>query len=188
MSDRDSTSVSEQQRFPIGRFQRREAYTPDERASHIDRLATQPSRLAVSLRGLTARDLTAPYRPGGWTVQQLVHHIADSHLNAYIRIKLGLTEDEPTIKPYDQDAWVALADRRVSPHVSLALLGATHERLVAVLRGMREEDFSRSIIHPENGRMSLDQVVAMYAWHGDHHLAHLDAFRKESGRRETRTT
>jgi hypothetical protein len=169
--------ATELQKFPIGRFVRADAYTDAERAAHIERLATQPSRLAAAVSGFTEHDWIAPYRPGGWSVLQLVHHVADSHANAYIRIKLGLTEEAPTIKPYDQDAWSTLADNALSPLVSLALLDATHTRLDAVLRSMRPEQFARVINHPENGVMTLDQVAAMYAWHGDHHVAHLEAYR-----------
>jgi hypothetical protein len=169
--------ATELQRFPIGRFARREQYSAEERAAFVDRLATQPPRLTAALSGFTEHDYVTPYRPGGWTVLQLVHHVADSHLQAYTRVKLGLTEAQPTIKPYDQDAWVALADSTLSPLVSVALLDGIHTRLVAVLRSMAPEQFARTIHHPENGVMTLDQVVAMYAWHGDHHIAHLEAYR-----------
>jgi hypothetical protein len=171
------SDATELQRFPIGRFERRDQYTATERADHIARLASQPRRLAAAVSGFNEHDHVTPYRPGGWTVLQLVHHVADSHLNAYTRVKLGLTEAQPTIKPYDQDAWVRLADSALSPLISLALFEATHARLDAVLRSMRAEEFTRTILHPENGVMTLDQVVAMYAWHGDHHVAHLEAYR-----------
>lgn len=165
--------------FPIGRFARQDAYTAAERADHVARIGSQPGRLAVALDGLTETDFAATYRPGGWTVGQLVHHIADSHLNAFIRVKLGLTEQEPTIKPYDQDAWAQLPDAMtVSPQVSVALFAATHIRLHAVLQAMTPEQFGRRIMHPENGMMTLDQVAAMYAWHGDHHLAQLSNYRE----------
>lgn len=169
--------------FPIGRFQRQATYTAEERASHGARIAGQPAALAEALDGLTDEDFAAPYRPGGWTVGQLVHHIADSHMNAFIRVKLGLTEDMPTIKPYDQDAWVELADATtLPPHVSLALLAATHLRLATVLQSMTPEQFARQINHPENGVMTLDQVAALYAWHGDHHIAQIRAYRARAGR------
>jgi hypothetical protein len=162
--------------YPIGRFARRDTYTAAERAAHIDRIGAQPGRLTAVLDGLEEPDFDAPYRPGGWTVRQLVHHMADSHVNAFIRVKLGLTEDHPTIKPYDQDAWATLADTALSPHVSVALFAATHIRLHCVLASMAPEQFSRTIMHPENGAMTLDQVAAMYAWHGDHHLAQLERY------------
>ncbi len=174
---------AEASRFPIGRFQRQATYSQEQRASHIARIAGQPSALAEALDGLTDEDFAAPYRPEGWTVGQLVHHIADSHMNAFLRVKLGLTEDTPTIKPYDQDAWVALADATtLPPHVSLALLAAVHLRLATVLQSMTPEQFARQINHPENGVMTLDQVAALYAWHGDHHIAHIRAYRARTGR------
>jgi hypothetical protein len=172
------TDITEQFRYPIGRFVRLEHYTTDQRTDHVERLASQPARLAAAVSGFSEDDFRAPYRPDGWSCLQLVHHVADSHLNAYTRVKLGLTEHEPTIKPYDQDAWVQLADCALSPLVSLALLDATHQRLVAVVRAMHPEDFSRAILHPDNGRMTLDQVIAMYAWHGDHHIRQLERARK----------
>jgi hypothetical protein len=173
------TITSDDPRFPIGRFARQDRYSPAERAANVERIGTQPARLASALDGLGEPDFTAPYRPGGWTVGQLVHHLADSHVNAYIRVKLGLTEDEPTIKPYDQDAWVQLADATaVAPHVSVALFAATHLRLHTVLAAMTPDQFARRLMHPEHGPMSLDQIAAMYAWHGDHHLAHLTQYRE----------
>jgi hypothetical protein len=164
-------------RFPLGRFARQDSYTAAERAAHIERLATQPTRLTAAVSGFVDRDWESPYRPGGWTVRQLVHHIADSHAHAYLRVKFGLTEDEPTIKPYDQDSWVTLADSRLSPLVSLTLLDAIHTRLIAVLRSMTPEQFARTINHPENGIMTLDHVAAMYAWHGDHHVRQIENYR-----------
>lgn len=171
-------STDEKLRFPLGRFQRQDIYTAAERADHIERLASQPSRLVSTVSGFSSEDWSQPYRPGGWTTTQLVHHVADSHVNAYIRVKLGLTEVQPTIKPYDQDAWVTLADSALSPLISLSLLEATHARLVEVLRHTAPGDFTRTINHPENGIMTIDHVVAMYAWHGDHHIAQLAHFRE----------
>jgi len=171
--------------FPIGRFVRPAQYTEAARAAHIERIGAQPAQLTDALDGLDERDFDAPYRPGGWTVGQLVHHMADSHVNAYIRVKLGLTEHEPTIKPYDQDAWVTLADSNtLSPHVSVALFAATHIRLHAVLASMSPEQFARRIMHPEHGYISLDDVAAMYAWHGDHHVAHIRNYRERYRTRE----
>ena len=165
--------------YPIGRFVRPERYSEADRAAHVERIGSQPAHLADALDGLDEQDFAAPYRPSGWTVGQLVHHMADSHANAYIRVKLGLTEHEPTIKPYDQDAWVALADSRtLSPHVSVALFAATHIRLHTVLASMTPDQFARRVLHPENGWMSLDDVAAMYAWHGDHHIAHIRNYRE----------
>lgn len=174
-----SAAGTDAQRFPIGRFERPANFTVQQRAAHVDHLALQPTRLAAAMSGLDTADYATPYRPGGWTVRQLVHHMADSHANAYIRLKLALTEQEPTIKPYDQDAWVALADSAlVSPLVSLTLFTAIHERMVAVLQSLEPMQFERMLMHPENGPMSIDQLVALYAWHGDHHVRHLELFRE----------
>ncbi|QJR35670.1 YfiT family bacillithiol transferase [Gemmatimonas groenlandica] len=171
--------ATDAQRYPIGRFQRQAEISTEQRAEHIARIAAQPANLAAAISGLSASDFAAPYRPGGWSVRQLVHHMADSHANAYIRVKLALTEHEPTIKPYDQDAWVALADSElVSPLVSLTMFTAIHERLVAVLHSLEPAPFARKLVHPENGPMTIDQVVALYAWHGDHHVRHIQLFRE----------
>jgi len=160
--------------YPIGRHVRQATHTAEERAAFIDRLAAQPAALAAAYGALSAEQVEQPYRPGGWTVRQLVHHVADSHINMFIRVKLALSEDEPTIKPYDQDAWVAQADvMAVAPTVSIALLSAVHERAVALFRSLTPEQFVRGLMHPENGRMTIEQVLALYAWHGNHHIAHI---------------
>ncbi len=165
--------------YPIGKHVRRPDYTADERTAFIDRLAAQPAALAAAFAALTDEQVAQPYRPGGWTVRQLVHHVADSHLNMFVRVKLALSEDEPTIKPYDQDAWVAQADvDAVSPSVSIALLSALHERAVALFRSLSPDQFARGLMHPENGRMTIEQVLALYAWHGDHHIAHVSRVRQ----------
>ncbi len=161
-------------RFPIGKHVRQDTYTADERAAFIARFAAQPAALAAALSGMTEAQHEHPYRPGGWTVRQVVHHVADSHMHMYIRIKLALSATEPTINAYDQEAWVHMADvHMVSPMVSVSLFATVHERLVAALRSLTPADFARGLIHPDNGRMTVEQVVAMYAWHGDHHIAHI---------------
>ena len=171
--------ATDAQRYPIGRFPRQTEFSANQRAVHIARMAEQPVNLAAAMSGLDSADYAAPYRPGGWTVRQLVHHLADSHANAYIRVKLTLTEHEPTIKPYDQDAWVALADSElVSPLVSLTMFTAIHERLIAVLQSLEPAHFARMLVHPENGPMTIDQLVALYAWHGDHHVRHIQLYRE----------
>ncbi len=178
----DSAPAADALRFPIGRLQRREQFTDAERRELIERLAAQPAEFRSLVDGLTDQQLDTPYREGGWTVRQLVHHVADSHINAYLRVKLALTEEQPTVKPYDQDAWVQLADiTAVPPAVSLALFEGVHARLVPVLRAMSPSDFRRGLHHPENGPMTIDDVVNMYAWHGDHHIAHVRALRERMG-------
>ena len=168
-------------RFPIGRADRRPALTPAERRERIDAIAAVPKELRAAVGGLTDEQLDTPYRPDGWTVRQVVHHVADSHMNAYIRFKLGLTEDNPTIKPYDQDAWVKLADSKLPVAVSIDLLGALHTRLVALLRATPDDAFAGTIEHPENGPMTLDQMLGIYSWHGRHHTAHVTALRERMG-------
>jgi hypothetical protein len=166
-------------RYPTGRFVRPEALTADQRRAAIDTIAGTPSQLRAAVRGLNDTQLDTPYRPGGWTVRQVIHHVPDSHANAYCRFKLALTEDTPTIKPYDESAWAQLEDSRSTPiETSLTLLDVLHDRWVRVLRAMTSSDFSRRLNHPDNGIMSLDQLLAMYAWHGPHHVAHVTRLRE----------
>ena len=175
--------MAEDLRFPVGRFNRPKALMPAERAAAIDALVQAPAALRAAVQGLSDKQLDTPYRPGGWTVRQVVHHVPDSHMNAYCRCKLGLTENTPTIKPYDEALWAELPDGK-SPLIeeSLTLLDALHKRWVVMLRTMQPPDFARSISHPEwDGPMSLDQVLALYAWHGRHHTAHVTELRKREG-------
>ncbi|HEX8723891.1 MAG TPA: putative metal-dependent hydrolase [Gemmatimonadaceae bacterium] len=171
-------------RYPIGRFSRPTDVSAAERAQYIEALAAAPAALREAVRGLDAAQLDTPYRPEGWTVRQLVHHVPDSHLNAYVRFKLALTEAEPTIKPYDEKAWAELPDGR-SPLVaeSLALLDALHARWVYMLRAMQTPDFARALIHPDRpgAPMTLDVMLALYAWHGRHHVAHVTGLRERMG-------
>lgn len=151
--------------------------TAAERAGAIDAIAAAPAALRAAVAGMTDADLDTPYRPGGWTVRQVVHHLPDSHMNAYVRLKLALTEERPTIRPYDEARWAELPDSRDVPvEVSLALLEALHLRWVALLRALPPASFERTLIHPEWPEpMSLDRLVALYAWHGRHHVAHVAA-------------
>jgi hypothetical protein len=168
--------------FPVGRFQRPTSLTQDERRRAIDDIAAAPKNLRAATRGLDDSQLDTPYRPGGWTVRQVVHHVPDSHMNAYIRFKLTLTEDTPTIKPYDQAAWAHLEDARSTPiETSLSLLETVHDRWVRILAAMSPSDFERQLNHPENGMMNLDQLLAMYQWHGKHHVAHINGLRQRNG-------
>jgi uncharacterized damage-inducible protein DinB len=162
-------------RYPIGRFAFIPDPTPEQRAAWIRSIADAPGQLRKAVSGLSDSQLDTPYRPEGWTLRQVVHHVPDSHLNAYVRLKLALTEDAPTIKPYDEAKWAALPDSRETPiEVSLALLDALHRRWVTLLRAMTPADFARAFVHPEHGRsMPLDMVLALYAWHGKHHLGHV---------------
>lgn len=148
----------------------------------IDEIAAAPARLREAVAGLDDRQLHTPYRDGGWTVLQVVHHVPDSHLNAYLRLKLALTESDPVIKPYDQAAWAALPDSRDTPvETSLVLLTALHDRWTRLLRSLGDADFARRFRHPEHGAVNLDWLVAMYSWHGRHHVAHVTALRQRMG-------
>ncbi len=168
-------------RYPIGKFQP-SAPTEENRKQFLAQIEETPTRLRAAVAGLSREQLDTPYRDGGWTVQQVVHHLADSHMNAYTRFKLALTEDEPTIKPYNETRWAELSDSRTTPaETSLALMDALHERWVNLLRGMSPADFSRKMKHPERGPMSLDDTLALYAWHGRHHVAHITGLRGRSG-------
>jgi uncharacterized damage-inducible protein DinB len=169
-------------RYPIGRFRRPERLTKEERTATVAVLAQAPARLREAVAGLSPAQLDTPYRPGGWTVRQLVHHVPDSHLNAYTRYKLALTEDEPTIRPYDEDRWARLPEARSAPlEPSLALLAALHHRWDLALRELAPADWERTYIHPETGRQTVEQLIALYAWHGRHHAAHVTELRRREG-------
>ena len=165
-------------RYPIGRFSYDKEPTPEKRAGWIRDLADAPRLLRAATAGLTPAQLDTPYRDGGWTARQVVHHVADSHMNSFIRMKLALTEDVPTIKPYDQDAWVTLADvKGMDIGLSLSLLDGLHARMVALLSSLSAADFGRTFMHPENGPTTLDRNLQIYAWHGNHHAAHITSLR-----------
>ena len=170
-------------RYPIGKLTLTDAPTSAQVTEWIDDIAATPSAMRAAIDGLNAKQIETPYRPGGWTVRQVVHHITDSHLNAYIRFKLALTEDTPTIKPYDEAAWAELADTRIVPlSVSLDLLESLHIRWVALLRSLTPDDLARDFLHPEKGRiMRLDTTLGMYSWHGKHHVAHVTSLREREG-------
>lgn len=169
-------------RYPIGKFDRnRSSLSKEERKAAIDDIAALPQKLAHAIAGLNGKQLDTPYREGGWTVRQVVHHLADSHMNAYVRFKLALTEDTPTIKPYNEAKWADLADSRVTPvDVSVTLLDSMHARWVALLRSMKDEDWSRQLNHPEDGVVPLDLLAGIYAWHGRHHVAHITGLRQRN--------
>lgn len=169
-------------RYPIGRFTWSGVNTPGQRAHLIDEIAATPERLRAAVTDLTVAQLETPYREGGWSVRQVVHHIPDSHLHSYIRFKLALTEEQPTIKPYNESRWAELTDARTGPvETSLGLLEQLHERWVLLLRALSPDDFARTFQHPERGIVSLDANLAMYAWHGAHHVAHIESLRQRLG-------
>lgn len=168
--------------YPIGRFDWKTTVTPEMRPSLIVEIAVTPARLRQAIDGLDDCQLDTPYRPGGWTVRQVVHHLPDSHMNSYVRFRLALTEDEPTVKGYDEAKWAELYDARTLPPASsLALLENLHNRWVELLRNMTDADYSRSFRHSEIGLVRLDTNLALYAWHGRHHTAHITGLRQRMG-------
>lgn len=169
-------------RYPIGRPELRPALDADERRELIDVIEAAPARLRMAVDGLDDAQLDTPYRDGGWTVRQVVHHVPDSHMNGYIRFKWALTEDTPSIKVYEQADWAELHDARTMPiETSLALLATLHDRWVDLLRSMKPERFQRRYMHPEEGEVTLDAALQLYAWHGRHHTAHITALREREG-------
>jgi uncharacterized damage-inducible protein DinB len=177
-----TTSAATDLRYPVGRFRRPESLDEAQRRRAIDAIAATPAQLRAAVKGLTDAQLDTPYRPDGWTVRQVVHHVPDSHMNAYVRFKLALTEDEPIIKPYEEARWAELADSRETPiETSLLLLERLHERWVILLRSMSANDFARRLLHPETGIQRLDQVLALYEWHGAHHVGQITSLRERMG-------
>lgn len=170
-------------RYPIGKFEYRGWHTAQERKAMILQIAQIPSLVREAASGLSEEQLNTPYRPEGWTVRQLLHHIPDSHMNAYTRFKLALTEENPTIKPYEEDKWAQLPDTFHTPiDVSLAMLEVIHFRWVMLLQHISEEDFMRTFVHPASQiTYTLDKALAMYVWHGTHHIAHITSLRKRMG-------
>lgn len=168
-------------RFPIGEFLRPSALSDSERQLLIGRIAQLPKELEKATEGLSAERLDTPYREGGWTLRQVVHHLADSHINALCRFKLALTEMNPVIRPYDEDRWVRLADSAGPAYAAFGLLEGVHVKWVAILLSMSAEDFSRTLTHPDSGVWTLDQMLALYSWHGLHHVAHITTARRVHG-------
>lgn len=177
-------SAEETLRYPTGRFHRPQGpLTDDQRRQMMDVIARTPNDLRAAVRGLSEAQLETPYRPDGWTVRQVVHHVPDSHMNAFIRFKLALTEDMPLIKTYNEAAWAKLADARDTPiETSLTLLTSLHDRWMRLMRAMTPSDFGRKINHPEwDAPLPLDSVLALYAWHGPHHIAHITSLKQRKG-------
>ena len=169
-------------RYPIGRFGPDPNPTPDTRNRHIEQISGLPARMRQAIAGLKKDQIDTPYREGGWTVRQVVHHVPDSHLNAYIRFKWAMTEDAPTIKPYDETAWAVLKDSELTPvDVSLTLLESLHARWTVLLRSLKAEDFERKFTHPDSGPHDLDWLLSLYSWHGNHHVAHITSLRERMG-------
>ena len=169
-------------RYPVGKVNKPAEVTTAHRQQWIAEIAAAPELLRAAVAGLSEEQLDTPYRPGGWTVRQVTHHVVDSHLNAYIRFRWALTEDDAPIKAYDEKGWAELSDARTAPiALSLTLLDALHTRWVLFLQSLSASDCARTIQHPENGTMSVDDLLAIYAWHGRHHTAHITALRERMG-------
>lgn len=167
--------------FPIGRPTSPPEWNATERANRIALIAATPRELRAAVEGWPDTQLDTPYREGGWTVRQLIHYVADSHTQGYTRCKLALTEDNPTVKPIDQDSWAALPDTTTGVDTSLDLLDALHTRWVALLNALTNAQFRRPLRHPDNGQMWLDDLLGYYAWHGPHHIAHVRSLATRMG-------
>ena len=169
-------------RYPVGKFTYDGPPTAEEKQKYLADIEHAPDRLRAAVEGLSDKQLDTPYRPEGWTVRQVTHHVPDSHLNAYVRFKLALTEDEPTIKPYAENLWAQLDDTKSTPvEVSLTLLDSLHARWMQLLRSLKPEEWKRSFRHPQLGEVSLEKNLALYAWHGRHHVAHITSLRERNG-------
>lgn len=172
--------MSEDLRYPIGKFSKDFEITPELRANFIAEVIDLPGRLKAAVEDLDDEQLDTPYRPEGWTVRQTVHHVADSHLNSIVRFKLALTEDVPTIRPYYEERWAELADSFLPVDVSIKILENLHLRWATFLNVMSDADFQRKLIHPDSGEWTLEQMLALYAWHGKHHTAHITKLRERN--------
>ncbi|HVO60368.1 MAG TPA: putative metal-dependent hydrolase [Terriglobales bacterium] len=168
-------------RYPIGKFNGQPPGDDAERQKFLKDVEETPARLRTAMEGLSEKQIDTPYREGGWTVRQVVHHVTDSHLNSYIRFKWALTEDEPTIKTYYEDRWAELPDSKMPVQVSLALLDSLHQRWINLLSSFKADDWKKTLRHPELGLMTLDKLLALYAWHGKHHVAHITGLRERMG-------
>lgn len=174
--------MTEELKFPIGKFQPK-PYTQEQKEKWLADLQFLPNELELAIQNLDEHQLNTPYREGGWRVKQLVHHIADSHINAYVRFKLGLTEDNPQIKPYEEGEWAKLDDIDVVPvNVSTTLLFALHQRWVATIKNLSDEQWQRTVYHPGSNKViTLWHLLGMYSWHGRHHVRHITALREREG-------
>ena len=180
----ENTTVAaaiEDLRYPVGNFEKPSELSAEKRSEFIEVIRDLPKKIAEAVEGLTEEQLDTEYRPGGWTVRQTVHHVADSHINSVCRFKLAMTEDNPTIRPYMEDRWAELADSRLPVEVSLRILEAVHERWVVLLESMTEDDFKRPLIHPDSGAWTVEQFLALYEWHSRHHTAHITRLRERNG-------
>ena len=172
-------SSSPDPRYPIGKFEPKENYSTEEVHQHIQRIETLPEKVEQAIRNLSVAQWDTPYREGGWTARQVVHHIADSHMNAYIRFKWTLTENTPLIKAYDEKAWALTPETKADPNLSIALLKALHAKWATLMKALSSDDLQKAFTHPDTKKMvPLNRLIAMYAWHGEHHLGHLGLVKK----------
>lgn len=166
-------------RYPIGKYLAKESYSSEEVITFVQRIASTPVRMEQAIQGLSITQLDTPYREGGWTIRQVVHHVADSHMNAYIRVKWALTESSPTIKAYDEKAWAETPENSADPALSISLIKSLHAKWVALLTNLSPTDLKKDFVHPATNRIAnLTQMTGMYAWHGDHHIAHITTLRE----------
>lgn len=172
--------MSEDLSYPIGKFKPIDEVTPELRRQFIQTIADLPAKITEAVDGLNEEQLDTPYRPGGWTVRQTVHHVADSHMNAFIRFRLALTEDTPTIRPYFEDRWADLADSKMPVEVSLSIIENVHLRLVKMFEALSDDEFKRQLNHPESGIWTLEQYLGLYDWHSKHHTAHITRLRERN--------
>lgn len=170
--------MNEDLKFPIGKFDRDMNITIEIRNRFIETIENYPEVFYAEIKNLSDEQLDTPYRPEGWTVRQVVHHVADSHMNAYIRFKLALTEDAPTIRPYFEERWAEIADSKMPTDVSVKIIRGVHERWTVILHSMSDEDFQRKLVHPDSGEWTLERMLGLYDWHSRHHLAHITELAK----------
>ena len=174
--------MEDQLRYPIGKFSAKESYTEEELKIIIDRIEVLPEKIVSAVKPLSVTQLDTPYREGGWTVRQVLHHLSDSHLNAYVRFKWTLTEETPTIKAYDEKLWAETPETKSDPALSLNLLKALHAKWVSLLQVLPKEDLKKQFLHPQtNKHVRIDNLMGMYAWHGEHHLAHITSLKERKG-------
>lgn len=177
-----SSNSDENLRYPIGKFQAKESYSDQELQSDLSKLSTLASQLLAAVRGLSSDQLDTPYRDGGWSLRQVIHHLADSHMNAYIRTKWALTEEKPLIKAYNEKDWALTSENSLSQEVSIALIQSLHIKWVELLKTLTPEQLKRSFVHPATNReFTLERMIQMYSWHGEHHLAHLTMLKNKMG-------
>ncbi len=169
--------MSEDLKYPIGKFDKNIEVTSESRLQFVNEITDLPKNLKNAIKNLNDEQLDTPYRPGGWTVRQTVHHVADSHLNSFIRFKLALTEDVPTIRPYYEDRWAELQDSFLPLNDSIKIIEGLHSRWTTLLNSMSGEDFQKKLNHPESGEWTLEKLLGLYAWHSRHHTAHITNLR-----------